>query len=223
MRARGGSSRFGPSRGGTSPRAVKRGDGYRGRGRGRGVSNERREPNHVIDVPMEYRRETKAAERRRIVSTWLEETGCEVVPQPLPYEGSGQSVITRFELFGTTEKLNKATHKIGEWIRYSATKTSETTKWAKLSAHNPKTWFQDRMQREQDDRKKKFLRDMPAEEATIYKSLVRLFYREHGACALTILILADHHQLAAGPLRFRTNNEGRVRGWPRKAGCDQDG
>lgn len=156
---------------------MGRGDGHRGRGRGRGGSSgnttdKRRAPNRVISVPVEYRRETKYEERVRIVSTWQGETGCEVKPQLLVENGSGQSVITGFELSGTTEKVEKATQEIEEWIRYSISKTADTTAWAKLKAHIPKHWYQDHMRREQDERKKMFLRDMQEDEATIYKSLV---------------------------------------------------
>ncbi|OAG13047.1 uncharacterized protein CC84DRAFT_1227927, partial [Paraphaeosphaeria sporulosa] len=143
---------------------------YRGRGQSNGNnSDNRRAPNRVILVPAEYRRETKSSERMRIITTWKNETGCEVLPQLLSEDGSGRSagVIVKFELFGTTEKLDKATQKIEEWIRYSVTKTSETTKWVKLPAHIPKDWYHEHMRREQNERRKKFLRDMGEDEVTV--------------------------------------------------------
>ncbi|KAF2447626.1 hypothetical protein P171DRAFT_482353 [Karstenula rhodostoma CBS 690.94] len=167
MRARGS-----PSRGSTSRGGPRGGGAFRGRGQSNENNRDsRRAPNRVIVVPTEFRRHTKDSERTRIITTWKNETGCEVIPQLQAEKGPGRSIITRFELFGTSDKLDKVTQEIEEWIRYSATKTSETTGWAKLSAHIPKEWYQNHMEREQDDRKKKFLKDMEENETTTYKSL----------------------------------------------------
>lgn len=167
MRARGNSLRGGTSHGGS-----RGGGASRARGQSYGNNIDKRTPARIIHVPEELWRPTKDTERTRIVATWKNETGCEVIPQPQPEHGSGRSVITKFELFGTTEKLDKATQKIEEWIDYSVSKTSETTGWANISAHNPKEWYQKHIETEQGYRKKKFLGDMPENEATTYKSLV---------------------------------------------------
>ncbi|KAL5465953.1 hypothetical protein PMIN06_000295 [Paraphaeosphaeria minitans] len=184
MHARGTPLRGIPPRGSSSRGGTVRGDSrgsgaYRGRGRGRGRGqsdgdhpDSRRTPNRVIRVPAEYRRETKDSERTRILMTWENETGCRIVPQALSEEGTGRSVIVKFELFGTTEKVDKAIQKIEEWIQYAITKNSETTRWVKLPAHNPKEWYQKHMERDQEERRKKFLREMGEDEAMTYKSLI---------------------------------------------------
>jgi hypothetical protein len=144
MRARGSLPRGDTSRGGlqggTSRGSPQRGGTFRGRGQsdGNNLHGKRaRAPNRVIIVPVEFQRQTKDSERSRLITAWKTETGCEVVPR-----GSDRFVITRFELFGISDKLDKATQKIEEWIRYSVTKTPETTGWAKLSAHIPKDWYE---------------------------------------------------------------------------------
>jgi hypothetical protein len=139
MHARGSLSRGGTSRG--SPQGGSpRGGAIRGRGQSGGNKldgRRARAPHRVILVPVEFQRQTKDSERTRLIAAWKTETGCEVVPY-----GADRSIITRFELFGTSDKLDKATQKIEEWIRYSITKTSETTGWAKSSAHNRKDWYE---------------------------------------------------------------------------------
>ncbi|KAJ4353293.1 uncharacterized protein N0V89_005020 [Didymosphaeria variabile] len=169
MRAGGSPSQGSASRGGQ--RGSRGGGTYQGRAQST-VNNNRgkREPNRVILVPPEFRRQTKEIERARLIALWKSETGCEVIPQP--EYGSGRLVITKFEIFGTTGNLDDAAQKIEEWIRYSVSKTSETTAWAKIQAHIPKDWSQNHLKQEHVERKKKFIEDMKEEETETYKRVV---------------------------------------------------
>ncbi|KAL1607781.1 hypothetical protein SLS60_002717 [Paraconiothyrium brasiliense] len=170
MRAQGSPSR------GTASRGGQRGPRGRGTYRGRGQSTEnnnqhgKRTANRVIGVPPEFRRQTKESERARLVALWKSETGCEVIPKP--EYGPERLIITRFEIFGTTGNLDNAAQKIEEWIRYSVSKTSETTAWAKIQAHIPKNWSQEHLKQEEMVRKKRFTEDMDEEETETYKRMI---------------------------------------------------
>lgn len=160
MRTRGGNMRGSANRGGRS-----------NRGRGQSSNIDGRRPNRIINVPKESQRATVARERQMIETIWVTETGCRIVPQTAESTAGGL-IITRFDLFGTGNNLEKAVQKVENWIRQAKTKSSATTAWAKTPAYDPKAWSEEYNQSQVQKRKMNFTKEMPVELSSVYNNVV---------------------------------------------------
>lgn len=183
-RTRSDNLRRGTVRGGAFRGGAFRGGALRGSGSNSGnrpaignsnhnSNRDGRRPDHTIKVPPEYERETFNLERERIATLWKTETGCEIVPQTTEPR---RLVITSFDIFGTGSNLERAIHKIEEWIRSSKTKSPATRVWAKTPAYDPKAWSKEWTEQQEQERKLKFTKEMPTEWKSIYKSPVRCIH-----------------------------------------------
>ena len=164
-----GTHRGGTPRGGGNNRGSRPSIGFSNRNGNRDGNRDGRRPNHIINVPPEYQRETFSLEREAMTARWKTETGCEILPQS---KGPQRLIIERFEIFGATSHLEKAIQKIEEWIRSSRIKSAAAATWGKIPAYDPKVWGREYTEHQQQLWKQQFIREMPKEWESVYKSPV---------------------------------------------------
>ncbi|KAF2631906.1 hypothetical protein BU25DRAFT_454288 [Macroventuria anomochaeta] len=108
----------------------------------------------IIPVHAEYRRTTHRREGATLINSVYKDTGCIVVAH------WDQSTIKRFDVFvGAGSK--SATAAINKWIARGDEKSTDAAAWAKTPAFNHAQWYQEELERQEEERMEYFLGPEP--------------------------------------------------------------
>lgn len=116
-----------------------------------------RKPTKTVIVPPQYYRPTLPRERQTNYRTWKLNTACDV----LAYGDKNSGKITRFEVFGAGANSDQAVKEINGWINKAATKTPESTAWAKIVAFDANKYGYDQLRAQEAQRKQMFKGPIP--------------------------------------------------------------
>jgi hypothetical protein len=118
-----------------------------------------------VNVPPEYSRRTHQRERESNYRTWKLSTGCDV----LAYGDKYSNTVTRFEIFGSSMKVEQAVSEVNEWIHKANTKTPHSTVWSKIKAFDPIQYGYDILRAEDAQRKETFKGPPPEDTKDLFK------------------------------------------------------
>lgn len=108
----------------------------------------------TIPVNAEYKRETHRREGTILVDSVYNDTGCIVVAH---WE---QSTVKRFDVYaGAGSQSAVAT--INRWIARGEQKSKDSSAWAKTPAFNHAQWYQEELERREEERMEGFLGSVP--------------------------------------------------------------
>jgi len=116
--------------------------------------------NKTIPVPYEYRRQTTTRERDNLVADIKDKTNCAVIPR---LEDQGRGKIKSFDVYGAGSGLEKAVRSLNVWISDANVKSIGSSAWAKIGAYDSDTWYYNKVQLLEDERKQQFKGPIPGE------------------------------------------------------------
>src|SRR5690242_10864341 len=108
----------------------------------------------TIPVHGEFRRITHRREGTTFVNSIYNETGCIVVAH------WDQQTIKRFDVFAGAGSQN-AVVAVNKWIARGGEKSKDSSAWAKTPAFNHDKWYQEQLERNEDERMEFFLGPVP--------------------------------------------------------------
>ena len=107
-----------------------------------------------IPVQAEYRRTTHKRESATLINSIYKDTGCIVVAH------WDQSIIKRFDIFVGAGSKN-AIAAVNKWIARGDEKSKDAAAWAKTPAFNHAQWYQEELERQENERMEFFLGPVP--------------------------------------------------------------
>jgi hypothetical protein len=116
-----------------------------------------KKPTKIIPVPSEYRRQTLARERDKLIHDLRVETNCHVVPH---WE---QGTIKSFDIYGAGSGVERAIGRLNQWISNAHTKAIAASAWGKISAYNYDKWYYNQVEQMENTRKQLYRGPKPPE------------------------------------------------------------